>query len=62
MDDGQWSVCIVQKTYKRGVMSDARIVYGPVWVADHLVQVNVLQALKRLQQLVLEDEDRQQSG
>lgn len=59
---GEWSVCIVQKTYKRGVLSDARIVYGPIWVAEHLVQHHVLQALKRLQQLVLEDEEREQAG
>ena len=59
---GEWSVCIVQKTYKSGVMSDARIVYGPIWVAEDLVQHHVLQALKRLQQLVRDDEERQSSA
>lgn len=59
-DDGHWNTTIVQSTYKRGVLVDARIVFGPLWLTDEKLDTRVSAAVQQLKKLVHDDEVRQE--
>lgn len=52
----QWAVAIIMKTYRRGVLVDAELVYGPRRVQSAALQRELWDAVQRLQQLVAEDQ------
>jgi len=56
--DTTWTVSVVQTTYKRGVIADARIVFGPLYVREDELDTCVSAAVKQLQKLVRDHEQR----
>lgn len=59
--DGDWTVTIVQSTYDKGQLKDARIVWGPLWLRDDELDTRIPAAVQQLKKLVKQDEDRKLS-
>jgi len=58
LESAEWTACIVQTTLKAGVVTDKRIVWGPVWFAERSFWQYMGAVLEQLRKLVAEDDSR----
>lgn len=56
LTSGDWSVAIVQKTLKRGVVVDEHLVVGPTWCPESKLNGIVLEALQATKGLARDGE------
>lgn len=57
LQSGDWTVAIVQTTFKQGQVVDQELSYGPIWMRESALAAQVLRAVEVLQRLVLQDEE-----